>query len=423
MTDRRTFLKQAGVFAASLPLGAALLPQAVAANATNDPWTGLKQLFNQDPDYLHFSNFLVATHPKPVREAIERYRAQIDRNPGLAMDWDLQEAWKREGQVREWAGRYLKAAPAQIALTSSTSEGLAMIYGGIKVRPGQEILTTVHEHYATEYSLDFRVRKEQTQVRKIRLFDNANRVSIDEVLGNIQRNIRPNTRVLGMTWVQSGSGVKLPIGEIGKLVEEHNRNRDAKDRLLYVVDGVHGFGVENLDFPDMHCDFFIAGTHKWMFGPRGTGLVCARDPQNNYVTPMVPTFSEDKDFATSMTPGGYHAFEHRWAADEAFKLHLQLGKAPVQARIHALNTELKEQLLARPRIELVTPHSPELSAGFTFFRVKGQDSDAVAAYMMKNRVVIDAVDRDVGPVIRTAPGLLNSSAEIQRFMTLLGQRV
>ncbi|MGY2367020.1 pyoverdine-tailoring periplasmic protein PvdN [Pseudomonas azotoformans] len=423
MTDRRTFLKQAGVFAASLPLGAALLPQAIAANApTDDPWTGLKQLFNQDPAYLHFSNFLVASHPKPVREAIERYRAQIDRNPGLAMDWDLQETWKREGQVREWAGRYLKATPPQIALTGSTSEGLAMIYGGIKVRPDQEILTTVHEHYATEFSLDFRVRKEQTQVRKIRLFDNANRVSADEVLGNIQRNIRPNTRVLGMTWVQSGSGVKLPIGEIGKLVEEHNRNRDHKDRILYVVDGVHGFGVENLDFPDMHCDFFIAGTHKWMFGPRGTGLVCARDPQNNDVTPMVPTFSEDKDFATIMTPGGYHAFEHRWAADEAFKLHLQLGKAQVQARIHALNTELKEQLLADPKIELVTPHSPELSAGFTFFRVKGQDSDAVAAYMMKNRVVIDAVDRDVGPVIRTSPGLLNSSAEIQRFMTLLNQR-
>ncbi|MHA4975676.1 pyoverdine-tailoring periplasmic protein PvdN [Pseudomonas extremorientalis] len=423
MTDRRTFLKQAGVFAASLPLGAALLPQAIAAPASNDPWTGFKQLFNQDPDYLHFSNFLVATHPKPVREAIERYRAQIDRNPGLAMDWGLQETWKREGQVREWAGRYLKATPAQIALTGSTSEGLAMIYGGIKVRPDQEILTTVHEHYATEFSLDFRVRKEQTRVRKIRLFEHANRVSVDEVLGNIQRNIRPNTRVLGMTWVQSGSGVKLPIGEIGKLVEDHNRNRDDRDRILYVVDGVHGFGVENLDFPDMHCDFFIAGTHKWMFGPRGTGLVCARDPQNKYVTPMVPTFSEDQDFATTMTPGGFHAFEHRWAADEAFKLHLQLGKAQVQARIHALNTELKDHLLAHPQIELVTPRSPELSAGFTFFRVKGQDSEAVADYMMKNRVVIDAVDRDVGPVIRTSPGLLNSSDEIQRFMTLLGQRV
>ncbi|MGE1155329.1 aminotransferase class V-fold PLP-dependent enzyme [Pseudomonas kitaguniensis] len=422
MTDRRTFLKQAGVFAASLPLGAARVPQAMAANpapATNDPWTGFKQLFNQDPDYLHFSNFLVASHPKPVREAIERYRQQIDRNPGLAMDWGLEETWKREGQVREWAGRYLNAQPPQIALTGSTSEGLAMIYGGIKLRPDQEILTTVHEHYATQNVLDFRVLKQGTQVRRISLFEQPSRVSADEILGNIKRNIRPTTRVLGMTWVQSGSGVKLPIGEIGKLVEEQNRHRDDNDRILYVVDGVHGFGVENLDFPAMHCDFFIAGTHKWMFGPRGTGLVCARDAENKYVTPMVPTFSEDTNFATTMTPGGYHAFEHRWAADEAFKLHLHVGKAQVQARIHALNTELKEQLLAHPQVELVTPRSPELSAGFCFFRVKGRDSEAVVAHMMKNRVVIDAVDRDVGPVIRTSPGLLNSPDEIQRFMTLL----
>lgn len=423
MTDRRTFLKQAGVIAASLPLGAAILPQASAASAPDSPWADLKQLFDQDPSYLHFSNFLVASHPRPVREAIERYRRQIDRNPGLAMDWGREEAWKREGQVREWAGRYLKASPPQIALTGSTSEGLAMIYGGIKVRPDQEILTTVHEHYATQNCLDFRVAKQGTQVRRIRLFEQASQVSIDEVLGNIQRSIRPNTRVLGMTWVQSGSGVKLPIGEIGQLVAEHNRNRDDQDRILYVVDGVHGFGVENLDFPDMHCDFFIAGTHKWMFGPRGTGLVCARDPVNKYVTPMVPTFSEDKDFATIMTPGGYHAFEHRWAADEAFKLHLQLGKAQVQTHIHALNTELKTQLLALPQVELVTPRSPGLSAGFTFFRVKGQDSDAIADYMMNNRVVIDAVDRDVGPVIRTAPGLLNNLDEIQRFISLLSQQV
>ena len=426
MTDRRTFLKQAGVLAASLPLGSAVLAHAQAATqapATNDPWTGFKQLFTQDPDYLHFSNFLVTSHPRPVREAIERYRQQIDRNPGLAMDWGLEETWKREGQVREWAGRYLNAKPAQIALTGSTSEGLAMIYGGIKLRPDQEILTTEHEHYATQNVLDFRVARQGTQVRRIRLFERASQVSSDEVLGNIKRAIRPTTRVLGMTWVQSGSGVKLPIGEIGTLVEELNRNRDDNDRILYVVDGVHGFGVENLDFPAMHCDFFIAGTHKWMFGPRGTGLVCARDAENKYITPMVPTFSEDTNFATTMTPGGYHAFEHRWAADEAFKLHLQLGKAQVEARIHALNSELKTQLLAHPQIELVTPRSTDLSAGFTFFRVKDQDSEAVVAHMLKNRVVIDAVDRDVGPVIRTSPGLLNSSDEIQQFMALLSQRL
>ena len=158
-----------------------------------------------------------------------------------------------------------------------------------------------------------------------------------------------------------------------------------------------------------------------MFGPRGTGVVCSRSEEVKYVTPIIPTFSEATTFSTTMTPGGYHAFEHRWAADEAFKLHLQLGKAEVQARIHALNSYLKKHLLALPQIELVTPLSPELSAGFTFFRVKDRKSDEIAAYLMQNRVVADAVHRDAGPVVRTAPGLLNTEAEIDRFTALLGK--
>jgi selenocysteine lyase/cysteine desulfurase len=78
-------------------------------------------------------------------------------------------------------------------------------------------------------------------------------------------------------------------------------------------------------------------------------------------------------------------------------------------------------LQQRPQIELVTPLSPEFSAGFTFFRVKGQDSDKIAAHLMANRVVADAVNRDVGPVIRTAPGLLNSEAQIDRLLAVLDQ--
>lgn len=426
MTNRRSFLKQAGILAAGLPLGPAAGLPALAANPAplpKDKWAQLRQLFNQDPDYLHFANFLVTSHPRPVREAIERHRAHLDRNPGRAMDWDLGETEKREQQVREWAARYLNARPEQIALTGSTTEGLSLIYGGIHVRADQEILTTEHEHYATHYALDYRQQKDGVKVRKLKLFENSREVSVDEVLGSIAKGIRPNTRVLGMTWVQSGSGVKLPIAEIGKLVEEQNRNRADQDRILYVVDGVHGFGVDDLDFPDMHCDFFIAGAHKWMFGPRGTGIICARSAELKDVTPTIPTFSEATAFSTIMTPGGYHSFEHRWALDEAFKLHLELGKAQVQARIHGLNTYAKNRLLEHPQIELVTPLSPDLSAGFSFFRVKGRDCEQVAAQLMKNRVVCDSVDRDVGPVIRIAPGLLNSEHEIDRFMALLGNTV
>lgn len=425
MSDRRTFLKQAGILAAGLPLGASLGTPAAAVQlqaVSRNKWVQLHQLFEQDPNCIHFANFLVTSHPKPVREAIDRHRAELDKNPGLAMDWDLGVTEQREENVRLWAGRFLQAKPTQIALTGSTTEGLAMIYGSVQVHPDQEILTTVHEHYSTNNILLFRNQRDGTRVRKIQLFEQPQSISADQVLDTINRNIRPETRVLGMTWVHSGSGVKLPISDIAGLVDEHNRQRDDKDRIIYVVDGVHGFGVEDLSFPAMNCDFFIAGTHKWMFGPRGTGIVCSRSEELKYVSPSVPTFSEATTFSTTMSPGGYHAFEHRWAVDEAFKLHLELGKADVQARIHQLNSYLKQRLLEQPGVELVTPVDPKFSAGFSFFRVKGQDSDAVAAHLMQNRIVSDAVSRDVGPVIRTAPGLLNTEAEVDRFIDVLGKK-
>jgi selenocysteine lyase/cysteine desulfurase len=424
MSNRRDFLKQAGILAAALPLGASL-PTLASASAvaplSRNKWAQLQQLFDQDPDYLHFSNFLITSHPRPVREAIEQHRAALDKNPGLAMDWDLGVIEQREENVRVWAARYLQANAKQIALTGSTTEGLATIYGGVHVRPDQEILTTAHEHYATHTILALRTERDGTRVRKIPLFKDVYSASKAEILANIDNAIRPETRVLGMCWVHSGSGLKLPIGEIGAVVDKHNRGRSDADRIVYVVDGVHGFGVDNLNFAQMNCDFFIAGTHKWMFGPRGTGIICSRFEEVRYVTPIIPTFSEATAFSTTMTPGGYHAFEHRWALDEAFKLHLQLGKADVEARIHALNSYLKQRLQQRPQIELVTPLSPALSAGFTFFRVKDKDSDKIAAHLMANRVIADAVHRDVGPVIRTAPGLLNDEAQIDRLLAVLDQ--
>ncbi|MNG30680.1 hypothetical protein D3C84_1163410 [compost metagenome] len=70
----------------------------------------------------------------------------------------------------------------------------------------------------------------------------------------------------------------------------------------------------------------------------------------------------------------------------------------------------------------MTPRSSTHSAGFTFFRGKGQDADALARYLTSQRIIVDAVSRDAGPVVRTAPGLLNTEAEIDRLVDILRQR-
>jgi selenocysteine lyase/cysteine desulfurase len=427
MTDRRTFLKQAGLLAASLPLGVQALADEAALSFSSSPaekWAQLRSLFALDYSLAHFSNFLITSHPAPVRQAIEQLRAEFDRNPAASVDYESEAIWKHEDNARNWAANYLGVKPSQIALTGSTTEGLALIYAGIHIKPGQELLTSAHEHNATYSALRFRKQKDATLMREIPLYQDPQKISTDEVLHAIKSNLRPNTRVLATTWVHSGSGVKMPIGEIGALLREHNRGRDEADRVLFCVDGVHGFGVENVSFADLNCDYFIAGTHKWMFGPRGTGIICSATPTMTNLTPTAASFSRpDDSFASVMSPGGYHSFEHRWALGKAFELHLQLGKADVQARIHQLNSYLKQRLQTLKGVQMVTPISADFSAGFTFFKTPHVDEDAIAAYLTRNGVIVDAVNRDVGPVVRMAPGLLNTEADVDRAIALLAKQL
>jgi len=424
MTDRRTFLKQAGLLAAALPMGAPVFADdssalAFSSNAA-EKWQQLRALFPLDYSLAHFSTFLLTSHPKPVRDAIAQFRAELDRNPAAAVDYESEAIWKHEDNARNWAANYLGVTPAQIALTGSTTEGLALIYAGIHIRPDQELLTTEHEHSSAYAAMRFRKQRQNTQMREIRLFDEPQGISTEQIVQRLKSELRPNTRVLALTWVQSGSGVKLPIGDIGKMVREHNQGRDEADRLLLCVDGVHGFGIENVTFADLNCDYLIAGAHKWLFGPRGTGIICSATPTMANMTPTVGSFSRaDDTFGSVMSPGGYHSFEHRWALGKAFELHLLLGKADVQARIHGLNTYLKQRLKTVKGVQLVTPESPQFSSGFTFFKTPLVDEDAIAAYLTRNGVIVDAVNRDVGPVVRMAPSLLNTEADIDRAINLL----
>ena len=165
--------------------------------------------------------------------------------------------------------------------------------------------------------------------------------------------------MLAVTWVHSSTGVKLPLRAIADALRPLNASRPPAERVLLCVDGVHGLGVENVTLPELGCDFFVAGCHKWLFGPRGTGLVWGRDEAWERVRPTIPSFSGGGP-AGELTPGGFHSFEHRWALSEAFAFHRAIGKARVAARIHDLSRRVKDGLTALPHVTLYTPRADAL---------------------------------------------------------------
>ena len=82
--NRRDFVATVGL---SLVTGAAA--RAAAANEAaavpavdgNSDWAAVRAQFDLAPDWMHFSQFYIVSHPKPVRDAIYRFRDMLDKNP------------------------------------------------------------------------------------------------------------------------------------------------------------------------------------------------------------------------------------------------------------------------------------------------------------------------------------------------------
>jgi selenocysteine lyase/cysteine desulfurase len=277
-------------------------------------------------------------------------------------------------------------------------------------------------------SLRLRAKRTGATVRKVTLYETAYAASRDQLIERLVKQIRPETRIVAVTWVHSSTGLKLPIADMARALGQINRHRDEKDRALLCVDGVHALGVEDFTVHEVGCDFLIVGTHKWMFGPRGTGLVWGHPRAWPIANAIIPTFNTEAydvwmqlyppkplPQPVYMTPGGFHSFEHRWALDEAFTFHEAIGKQRVTERIGELSRQLKQGLAAMKHITLHTPLSQELSAGIVCFEVAGL-TPRQAVEKLRQRGIVGSVTPYATQYARLAAGVFNTPEEIDRTL-------
>ncbi len=392
-------------------------------------WSSVRDQFNISSDYIDLcTTFYLASHPLPVRDAIENYRTLIDKHPYLAVHSRMfgSEQENLPLKVRQAAASYIGGSGDEIALTGNTTMGLALVYNGLALKAGQEILTTYHDFYSHHESIRLAAERTGASVRKVALFEKYDQISEESIVERIRGSLRPNTRVVGVTWVQSASGVKIPLRAIADTIRQANSKRDQSERILLVVDGVHGFGVEDDDLPTLGCDFFISGTHKWIYAPRGTGIIWA--PESNWalLRPTIPSFTSDEVYdawlenraplgpiqASWVSFGGFHAFEHQWAMAEAFRFHQQIGKKRIAARIHELNEQCKDGLANMKHVRLVTPRSSRLSSGIICFNVEGMIPKEAVKRLFANRIIASTTPYAT-PYVRIAPSIVNTPDDLE----------
>jgi isopenicillin-N epimerase len=394
----------------------------------NVDWMAVRDLFPLTKDWTHLSSFLFVSHPKPVAESIDYFRRKLDSD---ATWFEIAAFSDSEGKpfaaVKKAIAGYIGAVPEEIAYTCNTTGGLAMAYHGLRIRPNQEIVTTEHDHFSTHESIHYASDRSGCSVRRIALYDTAASASVDQIVDRVARNIRPNTRALGVTWVHSSTGVKIPIEGIAQAVARANRGRDSADRCILIVDGVHGFANQDIDVARMGADLFAAGTHKWLFAPRGTGFLWGKRDVWQELRPTIPTFDTEGGMAVwdawmdktplppmraaFVSPGGFIAYEHLLAIPAAVELHRTIGRDKIAARIAELNGAFREGVVKIPRVTLHTPRDPNLSGGISCFEVGGLTPDQVVKRLAEKKIRATTSPYKVS-YARVSAGIMNLPEEV-----------
>jgi isopenicillin-N epimerase len=434
--DRRRLLTSltAGLAwnAANRPTLAATTPgSAVRRPDGSVDWLAVRGLFPLATDKIHLSSFLFVSHPAPVNEAIERFRKKLDADPTWIEDAAFGDSEGRPFEaVKRALAEYVGGAPDEICLTSNTTGALAMAYQGLRLRADQEVVTTEHDHYSHHESIRLAAERSGAAVRYVSLYDKAADARAEDIVARVARAIGPKTRALGVTWVHSSTGVKLPVAAIAEAVEKANRGRAGADRCLLIVDGVHGFANQDVDIARLGCDLFATGTHKWLFAPRGTGFLWGRKDVWPELRPTIPTFDPDAMEAWEawmdrkplapiraayISPGGFLAFEHLLAVPAAVELHRSIGRDRIAARVRELNTAFREGAAKLPGVTLHTPRDPDLSAGISCYEVAGIQADEVVRRLAAKRIRTTTSPYKIS-YARVSAGVMNSPEEIDTVL-------
>lgn len=315
----------------------------------------------------------VGVMAEPVLERHLAAQAPYERGGHVAQS-AAQAAYER---ARASLAALINAEPDEIALTRNATDGVDLVAAGLRLGPGDVVLTSDQEHPAVLVPW---AAAERRGGARLSLFT----ISPDpgETLAALEKALTPATRLVVISHVSCETGVRLPIAEICRLC----RGRG----ILTLVDGAQSVGQFPVDVREIGCDFMTGNGHKWLAGPKGTGFLYLRRALIARVEPVhvgdgsiVPRFDR-RAFGQHPAAAGWQyeptarRFEygtrnwHTFAAlPDAIDYLARLGWEAIERHCSDVSTRLKQRLASEPGVTVHTPERWEESCGLVTFSLDG----------------------------------------------------
>lgn len=336
--------------------------------------------FPLEPDLVYLNHAAVAPWPRRTAEAVTAFAEEnCTRGASGYRQWATTETGLRE-QLRD----FLNAPSADdIALVKNTSEALSMVAGGLDWRFGDNVVSSNEEFPSNRIAWEAQKRF-GVEFREVDLHQGDPEAALMAACDT-------RTRVLTISSVQYGTGLKLDLARLGRFCREHD--------ILYCVDAIQSLGAEAIDVQAIQADFAMADAHKWLLGPEGiAAFYCSADKRyelklHEYGWHMVQEMGDysRREWRPAASARRFECGSPNMLGIYAFSASLSLlqeiGIRTIQQQVLDIAGYTMDTLEDIAGLRLITPREDSRRAGIVTFYIDGQDHAALHQQLMKARVI------------------------------------
>jgi selenocysteine lyase/cysteine desulfurase len=324
---------------------------------------------------------------RAAREALEAQLAGGRYAPHFEARFALQ------GELRALYAHVLGCDVADLALKTSTSEGLGTVLAGLDLGPGDEIVTSDSEHPGLVGPL-IAARDRGVAIRAVPLHDVADAVTDRTTLVACSH----------VSWV-TGEIAPAALAEVGVPV---------------VLDGAQGAGAVPVDVRALGCAAYAAAGQKWLCGSDGTGMLYVEREFAKRVRVRAPSlvcFEDSHAGLDATLHADARRFDTASLSREAAAFSLAATRVLATAGLDAVHARAAD-LAARLADALADRGRTVAPRGDTTL-VAWEDPDPPATRQRLADAGVVVRDLPGTPYVRASVGAWNDERDLERLLDAL----
>ncbi|UUX50128.1 aminotransferase class V-fold PLP-dependent enzyme [Nisaea acidiphila] len=229
--------------------------------------------FALERDYTQLNHGSYGATPVAVLAAQRIWQDKLELEPSRFMRRDYKPAMR--AAIAALAPRF-KVDTDGLALVENATQAVNAVLRELDLPAGSGILITDQTYGAVKNAARHLSARNGWELNSVTLPFPVN--SKEEILSAYKRALDPAPALVILDHITSPTALVLPLKEMAAAA------RDAG--ALVLVDGAHAPGMLDLDLSELPCDWYTGNLHKWMFTPKGCGVLWTAEARRKSTHPL-----------------------------------------------------------------------------------------------------------------------------------------